>query len=59
MDRPDREEPDVAMLTFYENRAGKNLSATRKTKIEEAKDELSCTTGRDYPAARAVAQLKS
>jgi Protein of unknown function (DUF3175) len=30
----------MSMLTFYENRAGKNLSATRKTKIEKAKDEL-------------------
>jgi len=30
----------MSMLTFYENRAGKNLSATRKTKIEQAKDEL-------------------
>jgi len=30
----------MSMLTFYENRAGKNLSATRKGKIERAKDEL-------------------
>jgi hypothetical protein len=30
----------MSMLTFYENRAGKNLSATRKAKIERAKDEL-------------------
>jgi hypothetical protein len=30
----------MSMLTFYENRAGKNLSATRKTKIEKAKVEL-------------------
>jgi Protein of unknown function (DUF3175) len=30
----------MSMLTFYENRAGKNLSATRKSKIEKAKDEL-------------------
>jgi hypothetical protein len=30
----------MSMLTFYENRAGKNLSATRKTKIDKAKDEL-------------------
>src|SRR6201998_945873 len=30
----------MSMLTFYENRAGKNLSATRKAKIEKAKDEL-------------------
>ena len=30
----------MSMLTFYENRAGKNLSATRKTKIGKAKKEL-------------------
>jgi hypothetical protein len=30
----------MSMLTFYENRAGKNLSAARKTKIDKAKDEL-------------------
>jgi hypothetical protein len=30
----------MSMLTFYENRAGNNLSATRKAKIEKAKDEL-------------------
>jgi hypothetical protein len=29
-----------AMSTFYENRAGNNLSAARSTKIEKAKDEL-------------------
>jgi hypothetical protein len=30
----------MSMLTFYENRAGKNLPATRKAKIDKAKDEL-------------------
>jgi hypothetical protein len=30
----------MSMLTFYENRAGKNLSASRKSKIDKAKDEL-------------------
>jgi hypothetical protein len=30
----------MSMLTFYENRAGNNLSVTRKAKIEKAKDEL-------------------
>jgi hypothetical protein len=30
----------MSMLTFYENRAGKNLSMARKAKIERAKDEL-------------------
>jgi len=37
----------MSMLTFYENRAGKNLSATRKTKIEKAKDELRTLYGRE------------
>ncbi len=30
----------MSMLTFYINRGGKGLSATRKTKLERAKDEL-------------------
>ncbi len=30
----------MSMLTFFENRAGKNLSASRRQAIEEAKDEL-------------------
>ena len=30
----------MSMLTFYENRAGKNLSAARKRKIDKAKEEL-------------------
>jgi hypothetical protein len=30
----------MSMLTFYINRAGKNLSASRKKKLEAAKDEL-------------------
>ena len=30
----------MSMLTFYENRAGKNLSAARKSKIDKAKEEL-------------------
>lgn len=30
----------LSMLTFYENRAGKNLSPTRKRALERAKDEL-------------------
>ena len=30
----------MSMLTFYENRAGKNLSASRKAKIDKAKEEL-------------------
>ena len=30
----------MSMLTFYANRAGKNLSAARKTKLDKAKEEL-------------------
>ncbi|ETR76589.1 hypothetical protein X566_02255 [Afipia sp. P52-10] len=30
----------MSMLTFYINRAGKNLSATRRKKLEAAKHEL-------------------
>ena len=30
----------MSMLTFYENRGGKNLSAGTKKKLERAKDEL-------------------
>ncbi len=30
----------MSMLTFYINRAGKNLSAERKSILEDAKDEL-------------------
>lgn len=30
----------MSMLSFYENRAGKNLSAARKKKIDQAKEEL-------------------
>ena len=30
----------MSMLTFYINRAGKNLSAERRAELEQAKDEL-------------------
>jgi hypothetical protein len=30
----------MSMLTFYINRAGKNLPKTRRDKLEAAKDEL-------------------
>jgi hypothetical protein len=30
----------MSMLSFYENRAGKNLSGAQKKKIQKAKDEL-------------------
>jgi hypothetical protein len=30
----------MSMLTFYINRAGKNLSSTQRNKLDAAKDEL-------------------
>lgn len=36
----------MSMLTFYINRAGKSLSATRKKTLEAAKDELRRQFGR-------------
>lgn len=35
----------MSMLTFYINRAGKGLSATRKHTLEKAKDELRALYG--------------
>lgn len=35
------------MLTFYINRAGHNLSASRKAELEKAKDLLSKRIARD------------
>jgi hypothetical protein len=37
----------MSMLTFYINRAGKSLSATRKKTLDAAKDELRRQFGRD------------
>jgi O-6-methylguanine DNA methyltransferase len=37
----------MSMLNFYINRAGKNLSPTRKRTLERAKDELRVAFGRD------------
>ena len=36
----------MSMLTFYINRAGKNLSASRRKKLESAKDALRREFGR-------------
>ena len=36
----------MSMLTFYINRAGKNLSAPRKKTLERAKVELKAQFGR-------------
>jgi hypothetical protein len=36
----------LSMLTFYHNRAGRTLPASRKRKLEQAKDELRVQFGR-------------
>lgn len=37
----------MSMLSFYENRAGKNLSSERRAALEQAKDELRKLYGRE------------
>ena len=37
----------LSMLTFYMNRAGRNLSATRRRTLEKAKRELKAAFGRE------------
>ena len=37
----------MSMLTFYINRAGKNLGKERRAVLEDAKDELRKAFGRD------------
>lgn len=37
----------MSMLTFYQNRAGKNLSADQNKVLDQAKDELRRAFGRD------------
>ncbi len=37
----------MSMLTFYVNRGGRNLSAARKRKLRQAKDELRKLFGRE------------
>jgi hypothetical protein len=38
----------MSMLTFYINRAGKDLPETRRRVLEAAKDELRKAFGRSY-----------
>ena len=42
----------MSMLTFYINRAGKNLPTTRRDKLESAKDELRKLFHRDARVTR-------
>jgi hypothetical protein len=44
----------MSMLTFYINRAGKNLSASRRRTLEKAKDELRAEFGRPPKGGRAA-----
>jgi hypothetical protein len=41
----------MSMLTFYINRAGRNLSAGRRHELEAAKDELRAAFGRPREGA--------
>ena len=41
----------MSMLTFYINRAGKNLSKTRRQRLESAKEQLRALYHRDRHAA--------
>jgi len=43
----------LSMLVFYENRAGKNLPASRQRALERAKDELRKLYGRRGKRTRA------
>ena len=42
----------MSMLTFYINRAGRQLSATQRTRLEAAKDELRTLFGKPHPSSR-------
>ena len=42
----------MSMLTFYINRAGKQLPAAQRARLEAAKDELRALYGRPRRAAR-------
>jgi hypothetical protein len=49
----------LSMLVFYENRAGKNLSASRRRALDQAKDELRKLYGRSPRRARAPAHRRA
>ena len=49
----------MSMLTFYLNRAGKNLPAKRKRTLEKAKDELRSLFGKRRSRAAHSRQTKS
>ena len=47
----------MSMLTFFENRAGRNLPAARRRALQQAKDELRRLYGR--PARKVIRQRPS
>jgi Protein of unknown function (DUF3175) len=49
----------MSMLTFYINRAGKNLPRERKERLEKAKDELRSLFGKRQSRAARPRQPKS
>lgn len=49
----------LSMLVFYENRAGKNLPASRRRALDQAKDELRKLYGRAPRRARAPARSRA
>jgi uncharacterized protein DUF3175 len=49
----------MSMLTFYINRAGKNLATERRVKLEAAKDELRRLYHRQHAAADDNIQRRS
>jgi hypothetical protein len=46
----------ISMLNFYINRAGKNLSTTRRARLEAAKDELRALYGKSRRSAPRLAK---
>ena len=49
----------MSMLTFYINRAGRGLSASRRAKLEQAKDELRKLHRRSPPSSRRPARSRA
>jgi hypothetical protein len=49
----------MSMLTFYINRAGKDLPKPRKKKLENAKDELRALYGKGKSSTRKEAKRQS
>jgi hypothetical protein len=48
----------MSMLTFYENRAGTNLSASRRRVLDRAKDELRALFGETKRAAKRTKKVR-